>query len=87
MSALNVPSAADLSRLTRRVRSVGQRLEGVEDSLDRLERLLGSDGLGSIDDRLSKIESAVSKLGAKPAPAAKAAPKKAPARKAAAKKK
>lgn len=80
MAAFNVPSAADLSRLTRRVRSVGQRLEGVEDALDRLERLLGQDGLGSIEDRLANIETAVEKLSDKPAakPAAKkAAPKKA----------
>ncbi len=37
MSALNLPSAADLERLTRRLRSVSQRLEGIEDALDRLE--------------------------------------------------
>ena len=36
MGALNIPSAADLERLTRRVRSVGQRLEGIEDGVDRL---------------------------------------------------
>src|SRR5881227_2369469 len=35
--ALNIPSAADLERLTRRVRSVSQRLEGIEDGVDRLE--------------------------------------------------
>src|SRR2546423_14544150 len=37
MGALNLPSAAALERLTRRVRSVSQRLEGLEDGLDRLE--------------------------------------------------
>ena len=36
MGALNLPSASDLERLTRRVRSVSQRLEGIEDALDRL---------------------------------------------------
>src|ERR1700727_2872632 len=36
MGALNLPSASDLERLTRRVRSVSQRLEGIEDGLDRL---------------------------------------------------
>src|SRR3712207_7873783 len=41
-SALNIPSAADIERLTRRVRSVSQRLEGIEDGVDRLdERLAG----------------------------------------------
>lgn len=38
MGALNLPSAADVERLTRRLRSVSQRLEGIEDVLDRLER-------------------------------------------------
>lgn len=37
MGALNLPSAADIERLTRRLRSVSQRLEAIEDSLDRLE--------------------------------------------------
>jgi DNA repair exonuclease SbcCD ATPase subunit len=37
MGALNIPSAADIERLTRRLRSVSQRLEGIEDSLDRIE--------------------------------------------------
>ena len=40
MGALNIPSAADIERLTRRLRSVAQRLEGIEDSLDRLDRRL-----------------------------------------------
>ena len=40
MGALNLPSAADLERLTRRVRSVSQRLEGIEDGLDRLDSRL-----------------------------------------------
>src|SRR3954464_6372542 len=37
MGALNIPSAAAIERLTRRVRSVSQRLEASEDSLDRVE--------------------------------------------------
>src|SRR5215208_2311364 len=37
MGALNIPSAADLERLTRRLRSVSQRLEAIEDVLDRVE--------------------------------------------------
>ena len=38
MGALNLPSASDLERLTRRLRAVSQRLEGVEDGLDRIEQ-------------------------------------------------
>jgi septal ring factor EnvC (AmiA/AmiB activator) len=34
---LNIPSAADIERLTRRLRSVSQRLEAIEDTLDRVE--------------------------------------------------
>src|SRR5947208_15859821 len=37
MGALNIPSAADIERLTPRLRSVSQRLEEIEDALDRLE--------------------------------------------------
>jgi anion-transporting ArsA/GET3 family ATPase len=37
LGALNIPSAADIERVTRRLRSVSQRLEGIEDALDRLE--------------------------------------------------
>jgi hypothetical protein len=37
MEFLNLPSAAQLERLTRRVRSLSQRLESIEDSLERLE--------------------------------------------------
>jgi hypothetical protein len=41
MSALNLPSAGDLERLERRVRSLSQRLEEVEDQIDRVSRDLG----------------------------------------------
>ena len=46
MGALGIPSAADIERLTRRLRSVSQRLEGVEDSLDRVEARI--EGLGTL---------------------------------------
>jgi predicted nucleic acid-binding Zn-ribbon protein len=56
-SALNIPSAADLERLTRRVRSVSQRLEGIEDGIDRLdERLAALNRSSDLDGRLTKIE-------------------------------
>lgn len=40
MRGLNVPTAADVDRLGRRLRAVSERLEGVEDKLDQLEREL-----------------------------------------------
>jgi predicted nucleic acid-binding Zn-ribbon protein len=62
-SALNIPTAADIERLTRRVRSVSQRLEGIEDGIDRLDERLSSlsDGAG-IDGRLDAIEQALAAL-------------------------
>jgi hypothetical protein len=102
MGALNIPSAADIERLTRRLRSVSQRLEGIEDGVHRLDRALASHG---VESRLSKIEEqlgtlsrklsaaadasageAAARAAAKKAPAKKAAAKKAPAKKAPAKK-
>ena len=56
MGALNLPSAADLERLTRRVRSVSQRLEGIEDSVDRVDERLSSAGATGLESRLEAIE-------------------------------
>jgi CRP-like cAMP-binding protein len=57
MGALNLPSAADVERLTRRVRSVSQRLEGIEDGVDRLDEHVSSLARESgIGDRLEAIE-------------------------------
>jgi DNA repair exonuclease SbcCD ATPase subunit len=65
LGALNLPSAADLERLTRRVRSVSQRLEGIEDSLDRLDqRLERADPSRSLEERLDNIEATLERLGA-----------------------
>ena len=67
MGALNLPSAADLERLTRRVRSVSQRLEGIEDGLDRLDERLqrsGPGASGGLDERLTRIEAALERLEA-----------------------
>ena len=41
MSALNLPSAGDVERLERRLRSLSQRLEEVEDQIDRVARDVG----------------------------------------------
>jgi hypothetical protein len=41
MSALNLPSAGDVERLERRLRSLSQRLEEVEDQVDEVLRDLG----------------------------------------------
>jgi len=53
LGALNIPSAADIERLTRRLRAVSHRLESIEDGVDRLDRALTPSG---VDARLSAIE-------------------------------
>jgi uncharacterized coiled-coil protein SlyX len=82
MSALNIPSAADIERLTRRLRSVSQRMEGIEEAIDRVDQRLEGIGragvtnlderLASIEDRLARLSSDVANLGravdAQPAP-------------------
>jgi vacuolar-type H+-ATPase subunit D/Vma8 len=76
MSALNLPSAADLDRLTRRLRSVSQRIEGLEEGLDRItERLdAANDAAGlekrldKLDKRLASIERTVNRLDKKLSP-------------------
>ncbi len=68
LGALNIPSAADVERLTRRLRSVSQRLEGIEDGVDRLDARLatldreGTGPLAHVAERLGAIEAALSKL-------------------------
>jgi predicted nucleic acid-binding Zn-ribbon protein len=63
MGALNLPSAADLERLTRRLRSVSQRLEGIEDGVDRLDDRLAEVGAASdTNERLRRIEEQLESL-------------------------
>ncbi len=64
LGALNIPSAADVERLTRRLRSVSQRMEGIEEAVDRLDqRLAGmASPAGMLDERLGAVEDQLSKL-------------------------
>jgi chromosome segregation ATPase len=63
MGALNLPSASDLERLTRRVRSLSQRLEGIEDGVDRLdERLASLSGSAGLDERLDAIQARLDEI-------------------------
>jgi DNA repair exonuclease SbcCD ATPase subunit len=61
MGALNIPSAADIERLTRRLRSVSQRMEGIEEAVDRLDQRLAAPA-GALDERLSALEGRLSTL-------------------------
>src|SRR5919204_3976845 len=62
MGALNLPSAGDIERVTRRLRSLSQRLEGIEDAIDRLEERVAAPAAGGRDDRLTRIESRLDEI-------------------------
>jgi chromosome segregation ATPase len=66
MGAFNLPSAADIERVTRRLRSLSQRLEGIEDAIDRLEERLASVGgqapSAAVEQRLDEIARDVAAL-------------------------
>jgi chromosome segregation ATPase len=62
MGALNLPSAADIERVTRRLRSVSQRLEGIEDAIDRVDERVSGAGRSGEDDRLGRIESRLDEI-------------------------
>ena len=62
MGALNLPSAADIERVTRRLRSVSQRLEGIEDAIDRLDELVATAAGASGDQRLARIEARLDEM-------------------------
>lgn len=80
MGALNLPSAADVERLTRRLRSISQRLEGIEDGVHRIGRSLITQSLdarlGAIEEQLEGLSRALAQLhgggaaGGRPKPAA-----------------
>src|ERR1044071_3971066 len=59
MGALNIPSAADIERLTRRLRSVSQRMEGIEEAVDRLEQRVAAP-TGAPDERVAGPEEPLS---------------------------
>jgi hypothetical protein len=59
--ALNLPSAADLERLTRRVRSLSQRLESIEDGVDKLDRRLGAMSSPASEQSVHDVETGLGK--------------------------
>jgi CRP-like cAMP-binding protein len=82
MGALNIPSAADVERITRRLRSVSQRLEAIEDVLDRLEervadaqRQTATDGTGELAAKLDEVARDVAALRDAVTPAADPVPR------------
>jgi hypothetical protein len=66
MEALNIPSASNLDKIARRLRSISQRLDEMEEGVDRLGRRLAPDAgsLGpDLGERLQRIESRLDDLG------------------------
>jgi chromosome segregation ATPase len=86
LGALNLPSAADIERLTRRLRSVSHRLEGIEDGVERLDRTMSPSAVeqSEIGERLTAIEAQLAKLTERldqsPTPSAAPAPASKPPR-------
>ena len=88
LAALNIPSASDIERLTRRIRSISLRMEGLEDGVDRLDERLGALAAnGDLEARLSAIEQRLAQIAtgiaALAAARSGAEPRKAPRRAAA----
>lgn len=77
MGALNLPSASDIERLTRRLRGLSQRIEGLEDGLDGIQDRLDKLGASNqLDIRLAAIEASLTRIEAA---LASGAPEAAPA--------
>jgi CRP-like cAMP-binding protein len=80
LGAMNLPSAADIERVTRRLRSLSQRLEGIEDAIDRLEERVaaagaGPDGMAVIETRLEEIARDLARLREAVAPSDEPVPR------------
>ena len=80
LGAMNLPSAADIERVTRRLRSLSQRLEGIEDAIDRLEDRAAAAGarpdrIAAIEARLDEIARDLSRLREAVAPSGEPVPR------------
>ena len=74
LSALNIPTAADVERLTRRLRSVSQRLEGIEDGVHRISRALAE--TSGVERRLDAVEEQLKSINEKLSTKAPAQPRR-----------
>jgi polyhydroxyalkanoate synthesis regulator phasin len=60
---LNIPTTADVERLTTRMRSVSQRLDAIEDALSRIE--VGLRGEVAPDPRVEALERQIAEVTAR----------------------
>lgn len=65
MGALNLPSANDVERLTRRIRSLGQRLDGIEDSVDAVNDRLATGAAAGVSESLDSISETLDAITAR----------------------
>ena len=68
MEALNIPSASNIDKIARRLRSISQRLDEMEDGVEKLDRRLATAseagaGEARLTERLERIESRLDDLG------------------------
>jgi CRP-like cAMP-binding protein len=66
MGALNLPSASNLDKLARRLRSISQRLDEIEDGLEKVDRRIeassGSDSSARLAERLDRVDARLDDL-------------------------
>jgi predicted nucleic acid-binding Zn-ribbon protein len=62
LGALNLPTADDVQRLTRRIRDVSQRIEHLEDGVDAADTKL--ERLAALERRLTAIEASLQRIEA-----------------------
>ncbi len=62
LGLLNLPTATDIERLTRRLRSIAQRMEGLEDGVQRIDRTLSE---STVERRLEAVEQQLKALSAR----------------------
>jgi hypothetical protein len=64
MGALNLPSASNLDKLARRLRSISQRLDEIEDGVERLDRRVEAiGGPDKLEQRLERLDARLDELG------------------------
>jgi hypothetical protein len=67
MDALNLPSASNLDKLARKLRSISQRLDEIEDGVEKLDRRLDatkeSQSPVKLIERLERVDARLDELG------------------------
>jgi uncharacterized protein YicC (UPF0701 family) len=66
MDALNLPSASNLDKLSRKLRAISQRLDEIEDSVEKIDRRLeatsGASQQSKLVERLERVDARLDEL-------------------------